>query len=137
MTRTQVESVLGPPSPPQSSRWHPLPSPPPDSPIYTTEHGYVTVTYAHTTHAATRFSMDFYEGKAPSDALRIVSAYLPPDAVDMKSSASGPRVAIRVFKSAATAQRWPKGDGLIYVECSGPDPAILCYKEDVVAVGAP
>ncbi len=136
-TRAQVESVLGRPSPPQGSRWHPFPSPPPDSPIYTTEHGYVTVTYARATHLATRFSTDFYEGKAPSEAFRIASAFLPSDAVDTKGSASGPHAAIRVFKSDTVAKRWPAGAGIIYVECLGPQPALLCYKEDVVVPNAP
>ena len=95
------------------------------------------MTYAHDTQVATRFSTDFYEGKAPADAFVIAAGYLPKDAVDTKSSASGQKVAIRVFKSASIAKRWPKGDGLIYVECQGPQPSMLCYKEDIVAVGVP
>jgi hypothetical protein len=62
--RIQVESVLGSPTPPQPSKYHALPSPPPGASIYTTEHGYLTVTYFDMTTADEQhFSKKFYEGK--------------------------------------------------------------------------
>ena len=135
-SRAQVESVLGKPAPPASSKWHPFPSPPPNAPIYTTEHGYLTVTYAGPTGLATRFSLDFYEGKAPDDAFRIAGAYAPPDAADTGSRAVGARASIRVYKSARLAKALPASHGMLYLECTGPQPAMLCEKLDV-ALGSP
>ncbi|HLW37278.1 MAG TPA: hypothetical protein VKR99_02495, partial [Candidatus Eremiobacteraceae bacterium] len=135
-SRPQVEAVLGRPVPPQSSRWHPFPSPPPDQPIYTTEHGYLTVTYAGRGGLATRFSLDFYEGKAPDDAFHFAASYLPPDAVDTGTRASGARAAIRVYKSERLARQLPASRGLLYLECTGPHPVLLCDKIDV-ALGSP
>jgi hypothetical protein len=129
--------VLGKPSPPEpSSKFHPYPSPPPDAPIYTTEHGYVTVHYAGVDGLATRFSMDFYEGKAPADAFSITSAYLPDDAVDLKANVVGKTANIHVYRSAKLAKALPASQGMLYVECKGPEPAMLCYTTDVV-LGAP
>jgi len=136
-SRTQVEAVLGKPSPPEpSSKFHPFPSPPPDAPIYTTEHGYVTVHYAGVNGLATRFSMDFYEGKAPADAFTITSSYLPDDAVDLKTDVVGKTANIHVYRSAKLAKTLPASRGMLYVECKGPEPATLCYTTDVV-LGAP
>ena len=135
-SRASVESVLGKPAPPASSKWHPFPSPPPNSPIYTTEHGYLTVTYAAPSGLATRFSMDFYEGKSPNDALRIISAYLPTDAADTRGLVSGPRASVRIYRSAWVAKTLPQSQGLLFVECSGAQPARLCEKADI-AVGSP
>ena len=134
--RAQVEAVLGQPAPPQSSRWHPFPSPPPNAPIYTTEHGYLTVTYAGEHGLATRFSLDFYEGKAPDVAFDIADQYLPPDAVDTGSRAVGVRKSIRVFESKQLAGALPASRGALYLECSGPNPAVMCEKIDVV-LGSP
>ena len=126
--------MLGKPSPPQSSKYHPLPSPPPNAPVYTTEHGYLTVTYAKAGAVAERFSLDFFEGKAPDDAFRIVSAYLPSDAVD-KRSVVGPKANVRAYSSAWLARALPASHGMLYVECTGAHPASLCEKADVVAEG--
>lgn len=136
-SRAQVEAVLGKPSPPEpSSKFHPFPSPPPDAPIYTTEHGYLTVHYAGVNGLATRFSMDFFEGKAPDDAFSITSAYLPGDAVDLKAEVVGRKANIRAYRSAKLAKALPASHGMLYVECKGPEPATLCYTTDVV-LGAP
>ena len=136
-SRAQVESVLGPPSPPEpSSKFKPYPPPPPDAPIYTTEHGYVTVHYAGVKGLATKFSMDFYEGKAPSDAFSIVHALLPPDAIDTKADVVGRTANIRVYRSPRLAKALPASRGMLYVECVGPQPAMLCYTVDIV-LGAP
>lgn len=128
--------MLGKPVPPQSSRWHPLPSPPPNAPIYTTEHGYLTVTYGGMRGLATRFSLDFYEGKAPDVAYQIASAYLPQDATDTGARVAGARSAIRVFASKQLAQTLPATHGTLYLECTGPHPATMCEKIDV-ALGSP
>jgi len=135
-SRSQVESVLGRPAPPQSSRWHPYPSPPPNAPVYTTEHGYLTVTYAGSAGLATRISMDFYEGKAPADAFRIVSAYLPGDAIDTGSDVVGSTANIRVYRTPLLARELPASHGMLYLECKGPQPALLCNTMDIV-LGAP
>jgi hypothetical protein len=135
-SRSQVESVLGKPAPPQSSKWHPFPSPPPNAPVYTTEHGYVTVTYADKRGLATRVSIDFYEGKAPATAFQLAAAYLPPDAADTGARVSGARSSIRVYKSAQLGRNLPASNGLLYLECAGPNPAIMCQKLDV-ALGSP
>lgn len=129
--------MLGKPAPPASSKWHPFPSPPPNAPIYTTEHGYLTVTYSGAKSLATRFSLDFYEGKAPAEALRIIGAFLPSDAVDTKASVVGSKAAIHVFTSKRLTAALPQSRGTLYVECSGPQPALLCDRMDVVATGAP
>ena len=135
-SRTQVEAVLGEPSPPEpSSKFHPYPSPPPDAPIYTTEHGYLTVHYAGVKGLATRFSMDFYEGKAPDDAFSIVSAYLPDDAV-LRWTGAGRVMNIRAYRSERLAKALPASHGMLFIECKGPQPATLCYTTDVV-LGAP
>jgi len=136
-TRTQVESVLGKPAPPQTSRWHPFPSPPPDAPIYTTEHGYLTVSYAGSAGLATHLSLDFYEGKAPDDAFNIVAAYLPRDAIDSKGRVVGPKAVIRVYTSALLEKALPVSRGVIYVECTGAQPSMLCERADIVTVGKP
>ena len=136
-SRAQVEAVLGPPSPPEpSSKFHPFPSPPPDAPIYTTEHGYLTVHYAGVKGLATRLSMDFYEGKAPGDAFSIMSGFLPDDAVDMKTDVIGKAANIHAYRSAKLAKALPASHGMLYVECKGPHPAALCDTADV-ALGAP
>jgi len=136
-SRAQVEAVLGKPSPPEpSSKFHPYASPPPDAPIYTTEHGYLTVHYAGVKGLATRFSMDFFEGKAPDVAFSITSAYLPDDAEDLKADVVGRAANIRAYRSAKLAKALPASHGMLYVECKGPDPASLCYTTDVV-LGAP
>ena len=135
-SRAQVESVLGKPAPPQSSRWHPFPSPPPNAPIYTTEHGYLNVRYSSADGLATSFSLDFYEGKAPNDAFQIAATYLPADAVDSGSRVSGRRSSIRLYKSARLARTLPASGGLLYLECTGPQPALMCEKLDVV-LGSP
>src|SRR5215472_9835044 len=114
-SRAQVEAVLGPPSP--SSKFHPFPSPPPDAPIYTTEHGYLTVHYAGVKGLATRLSMDFYEGKAPSDAFSIMLVFLPDDAVDMKTDVIGKAANIHAYRSAKLAKGLPASHGMLYVEC--------------------
>jgi hypothetical protein len=135
-SRSQVETVLGAPAPPQSSRWHPFPSPPPNAPIYTTEHGYLTVQYAGTRGLATRFSLDLYEGKGQDDGFRIASAFLPPDAVDTGTRAVGGRKAIRVYTSRSLAARLPASHGLLYVECEGAHPNVACEQVEVV-LGSP
>lgn len=128
--------MLGKPAPPQSSKWHPLPSPPPNAPIYTTEHGYLTVTYGGAKGPAKRFSLDLYEGKAPDDAFRIAGAFLPPDAVDTHAQVVGKKSAIRVFQSAQLAREIPATRGLLYLECTGANPSRTCEEVDV-AMGSP
>ena len=129
--------MLGKPSPPEpSSKFHPYPSPPPDAPIYTTEHGYLTVHYAGVKGLATRFSLDFYEGKAPDDAFSIASAFLPTDAVDLHADVVGKNANIRAYRSARLAKTLPVTRGMLYVECKGPNPAMLCYTADIV-MGTP
>ena len=136
-SRAQVEAVLGPPSPPEpSSKVHPFPSPPPDAPIYTTEHGYLTVHYTGVKGLATRLSMDFYEGKAPDDAFSIMSGFMPDDTVDLKADVVGKTANIRAYRSAKLAKALPASRGMLYVECKGPNPATLCDTTDVV-LGAP
>jgi hypothetical protein len=135
-SRGQVESVLGKPAPPQSSRWHPFPSPPPNAPVYTTEHGYVNVTYAGPSGLATRFSLDFYEGKAPDEAFRIASMFLPEDATDTGTRVVGAKASIRLYRSAKLARTLPASRGMLYVECTGPQPALMCEKLDIV-LGSP
>jgi len=136
-SRAQIEAVLGKPSPPEpSSKFHPYPSPPPDAPIYTTEHGYVTVHYAGVNGLATRFSMDYYEGKPPGYAFSIISAFLPDDAVDLKTDVVGKTANIRAYRSAKLAKALPASHGMLYLECKGPQPATSCYTTDVV-LGAP
>ena len=136
-SRAQVEDVLGKPSPPEpSSKFHPFPSPPPDAPIYTTEHGYLTVHYAGVKGFATRFSLDFYEGKAPPDAFTIAAAFLPPDAVDLHADVVGKTANIHAYRSDTLAKALPASHGMLYVECKGPNPAMLCYTADIV-MGAP
>jgi hypothetical protein len=135
-SREQVESVLGKPAPPQSSKWHPFPSPPPNAPIYTTEHGYLTVTYGGPKGPAKRFSLALYEGKAPDDAFKIVGAYLPNDAVDTHAQVVGKKSAIRVFASAQLAREIPSTRGVLYLECTGANPSLLCEEIDV-SMGTP
>jgi len=130
-SRQQVELVLGKPAPPQSSKWHPFPSPPPDAPIYTTEHGYLTVNYNGPSGSAKRFSLDFYEGKAPVDAFRIAGTFLPPDAVDTHAHVVGAKSNIEVFTSAQLATEVPATKGLLYVECTGANPSLLCEEIDI------
>jgi len=130
-SREQVESVLGKPAPPQSSKWHPFPSPPPNAPIYTTEHGYLTVTYAGSKGPAKRFSLDLYEGKAPDDAFRIAGAYLPHDAIDTHAQVVGSKSNIRVYSSRELETSIPGSRGLLYIECTGANPARLCEEVDV------
>jgi hypothetical protein len=131
--RIQVESVLGSPTPPQPSKYHALPSPPPGASIYTTEHGYLTVTYFGMTPAvAQHFSMDFYEGKDPATGFSIASAYLPDDAKDV-AHAVGAKYQIRLFTSAQLARTLPASEGKIFVECGGPHPIHEC---DTMEIGA-
>jgi hypothetical protein len=131
--RTQVESVLGSPSPPQPSKYHALPSPPPGAFIYTTEHGYLTVTYFGMTPAvAQHLSMDFYEGKDPATGFSIAAAYLPADAKDI-AHAVGAKYQIRLFTSAQLARTLPTSGGKIFVECAGPNPSREC---DTMEIGA-
>ena len=135
-SREQVESVLGKPAPPQSSKWHPFPSPPPNAPIYTTEHGYLTVIYSGSKGPAKRFSLDLYEGKAPDDAFHIAAAYLPHDAVDTHAQVVGKKSAIRVYTSVQLAREIPSSRGMLYLECTGANPALLCEEVDV-SLGSP
>jgi hypothetical protein len=132
--RTEVESVLGKPSPPQpSSKYHALPSPPPGAAIYTTEHGYLTVTYFGMTPAvAQHLSMDFYEGKDPASGFAFAAAYLPSDAKDI-AHAVGAKYQIRLFKSDELARTLPASRGNIFVECAGPNPSREC---DTMEIGA-
>jgi hypothetical protein len=128
--------VVGAPNPPQSSRWHPFPSPPPDAPIYTTEHGYLTVHYAGAHGLATRLSLDLYEGEAQDTGFEIAASMLPPDAVDTGARATGPRKSIRVYTSRSLASRLPASQGLLYAECEGANPAVACEQIEVV-LGSP
>jgi hypothetical protein len=131
--RLQVESVLGKPSPPQTSSYHPLPSPPPGASIYTTEHGYLTVTYFGMTPAvAQHISFDFFEGKDPVTGFALAAPYLPSDARDV-AHATGARYQIRLFTSAELARTVPTSGGKIYVECAGPNPSREC---DSMEIGA-
>jgi len=134
--RRQVESVVGRPAPPESTKFNPYPSPPPNGQIYPTEHGYLTVTYSSPQGTATHMTLDFYEGKAPDDAFTEALAFAPGDSSDTGARVAGKRSSIRVFKSAMLAARLPATRGLIYLECSGPDPASLCLTVDI-AIGSP
>jgi hypothetical protein len=131
-TRAQVESVLGKPSPPKSSRWQPMPSPGPNAAVYTTEHGYLTVRYTRAAGDATHLSLDFYEGKAPADAFRLASAYLPPDAV-MLGDAQGKAGSARLYRSKRVAAHIPASQGFIEIVCAGPNPALLCNAVQITA----
>ncbi|HEY7981424.1 MAG TPA: hypothetical protein VID19_08045 [Candidatus Eremiobacteraceae bacterium] len=131
--RIQVESVLGKPSPPQTSRYHPLPSPPPGAAIYTTEHGYLTVTYFGMTPAvAQHISLDFFEGKDPTSGFALAAIYLPSDAHDV-AHATGAKYQIRLFTSTELSRTVPASGGKIYVECAGPNPSREC---DTMEIGA-
>ena len=131
--RTQVESVLGSPSPPQPSKYHALASPPPGASIYTTEHGYLTVTYFGMTPAvAQHISLDFYEGKDPTSGFALAAVYLPSDARDV-AHAVGAKYQIRLFKSDELARTLPTSGGKIFVECAGPNPSREC---DTMEIGA-
>jgi hypothetical protein len=117
-TRTQVESVLGAPSPPQGSKYHPLPSPPPGTAIYTTEHGYLTVTYDRKPSAIARsLSLDFYEGKDPATAYALITPYLPPDAKDSGMQVVGSKYQDRIYKASS---------GFVFVDCYSPNPGREC-----------
>lgn len=96
----------------------------------------MTVTYAGARGLATRFSIDFYEGKATDAAFQLAGAYLPPDAADTGTRASGARSSIRLYKSKLLERKLPASGGLLYLECAGPNPAIMCQKLDV-ALGSP
>ena len=131
--RTEVESVLGKPSPPQSSKYHALPSPPPGASIYTTEHAYLTVTYFGMTPAvAQHFSLDFFEGKDPASGFKFAAAYLPFDAKDI-ANAVGEKYQIRLYKSDQLERTLPSSGGKIFVECAGPNPSREC---DAMEIGA-
>jgi hypothetical protein len=131
--RIQVESVLGKPSPPQTSKYHPLPSPPPGASIYTTEHGYLTVTYFGMTPAvAQHISLDFFEGKDPAAGFALAATYLPTDAHDV-AHAIGAKYQIRLFTSEELSRTVPTSGGKIYVECAGPHPGREC---DAMEIGA-
>ncbi len=124
-TRTQVEMVLGSPSPPQSSKYHPLPSPPPGAAIYTTEHGYLTVTYDRKAPAIARsLSLDFYEGKDPATAYALITPYLPPDAKDSGMKVIGSKYQDRIYKGS---------HGLVLVDCYSPNPARECDRMEIAA----
>jgi hypothetical protein len=132
-TRTQVESVLGSPSPPQSSKYHPQPSPPPGAAIYTTEHGYLTVTYDRKGRAIARsLSLDFYEGKDPATAYALIAPYLPPDAKDSGMQVVGSKAQDRIFKSVQLA-RMLRSHGNIFVDCYSPNPVRECDRMDIAA----
>ena len=135
-SRAQVESVVGRPAPPETTKFNPYPSPPPNGQIYPTQHGYLTVTYSAAQGQATHLTLDFYEGKAPDDAFAMASAFLPPDAKDTGARVMGRRGSIRVFTSASLGQRWPASHGLLYLECSGGQPQSMCLTVDV-ALGSP
>jgi hypothetical protein len=131
--RTQVESVLGKPSPPQTSSYHPLPSPPPGASIYTTEHGYLTVTYFGMTPAvAQHISLDFFEGKDPATGFALAAPYLPSDAHDV-AHATGAKYQIRLFTSEELARTVPTSSGKIFVECAGPNPGRECDRMEIGA----
>jgi hypothetical protein len=132
-TRTQVESVLGSPSPPQGSKYHPPPSPPPGAAIYTTEHGYLTVTYDRKGPAIARsLSLDFYEGKDPATAYALIAPYLPPDAKDSGMQVVGSKSQDRIFKSVELTQRI-RGHGMIFVDCYSPNPSRECDRMEIAA----
>jgi hypothetical protein len=135
-SRALVESVVGRPAPPESSKFNPYPSPPKNGQIYPTEHGFLTVTYSAPQGVADHLTLDFYEGKAPDDAFSFASAFVPPDARDTGTRVSGKRESIRVYQSATLSKRLPASRGMIYLECSGADPTRLCMTVDI-AVGAP
>ena len=127
-TRTQVESVLGAPSPPQGSKYHPLPSPPPGTAIYTTEHGYLSVTYDRKPPAFARsLSLDFYEGKDPSAAYALIAPYLPPDAKDSGMQVLGSKSQDRIYKGS---------HGFVFVNCYSPNPARECDRMEIAATRA-
>ena len=131
--RTEVESVLGKPSPPQPSKYHALASPPPGASIYTTEHGYLTVTYFGMTPAvAQHMSLDFYEGKDPKSGFAIAAPYLPSDATDV-AHAVGAKYQIRLFVSDQLARTLPASGGKIFVECAGPNPNRECDRMEIGA----
>jgi hypothetical protein len=131
--RIQVESVLGKPSPPQTSKYHPLPSLPPGASMYTTEHGYLTVTYFGMTPAvAQHISVDFFEGKDPTSGFALASIYLPSDAHDV-AHATGAKYQIRLFTSGELARTVPTSGGKIYVECAGPHPSRECDRMEIGA----
>jgi len=133
-TRAQVEAVLGSPSPPQSSKYHPLPSPPPGTAIYTTEHGYLTVKYDRKPPAIARsLSLDFYEGKDPATAYALIAPYLPPDAADAGDKVVGSKYQERAFTSAELGRAVPDSKGMIFVECASPNPARECDRMDIAA----
>lgn len=96
----------------------------------------MTVTYSGPVGLATRISMDFYEGKAPSDAFRLMGAYLPDDAIDTGSGVVGKTANIRVYRSERLARSLPATHGMLYVECKGPQPSLLCNTTDII-LGAP
>lgn len=124
-SRAQVEAVIGAPSPPQGSKYHPMPSPPPGSAVYTTEHGYLTVTYAKPApHAARSISLDFYEGKDPATAYALIAAYLPSDAKDTGMRVIGSRSQDRVFKGAR---------GYVFVQCFSSHPERECDRMEIGA----
>jgi hypothetical protein len=131
-----VEAVVGPPAPPESTRFNPYPSPPPDAQIYDTQHGYLTVTYSSPRGLAIHLELDLLEGKSPDDAFAIGSSFLPADAVDTGARVAGKRETIRVFKSASIARRLPPSHGMLFVECSGVDPARMCETLQI-ALGSP
>jgi hypothetical protein len=135
-SRAQVEAVLGPPGAPESTKFNPYPSPPPNGQIYTTEHGYLTVTYSSAHGLATRMELDFLEGKAPADAFAIGTSFLPPDTTDTGIRVQGKRESIRLYRSATIARRLPSTHGDVYAECGGVNPAVMC-EELVFSLGSP
>ena len=135
-SRAQVESVVGRPAPPEASKFNPYPSPPPDGQIYPTEHGYLTVTYASAEGLATHLTLDYYEGKPPDEAFKDAATFLPPDARDTGTRVTGKRESIRVFQSAGLERQLPASRGLIYLECVGTDPSVMCLTVEF-ALGSP
>ena len=135
-SRVQIEAVLGAPGVADTAQWKKPPSPPPDAPIYTTEDGWLTVHYAGRNGLAMRLSLELFEPKTPDETFEIASRYLPRDADDTGSRVTGPTRSIRVYRSASLAAKLAASHGLLYVECSGPQPARYCSTVDV-ALGSP
>lgn len=135
-SRAQVESVVGPPGAPETTKFNPYPSPPPNGQIYPTQHGYLTVTYSSAHGLATHMELDFLEGKAPADAFAIGMTFLPSDTTDTGVRVQGKRESIRLYRSATIARRLPSTRGDVYAECGGVNPAVMC-EELVFSLGSP
>jgi hypothetical protein len=132
--RTEVETVLGTPTPPQPSKYHPAAPLPAGAEIYTTEHGYLTVTYFGMTPAvAQHFTLDFFEGKNPGTGFAMADAYLPDDAQDTGAHATGTKFQIRLYTSRQVERTLPASGGRVFVECAGPNPTRECDRMEIGA----